>query len=40
MILFMAALSSIPKDILEVAVLESATPIQIFFHIFIKFRYR
>lgn len=37
MILFMAALSSIPKDILEVAVLESATPIQIFFHI--KLRY-
>ncbi|MGN0376279.1 MAG: carbohydrate ABC transporter permease, partial [Suilimivivens sp.] len=27
MILFMAALSSIPKDILEVAVLESATPL-------------
>ncbi len=37
MILFMAALSSIPKDILEVAVLESATPVQIFFHI--KLRY-
>lgn len=37
MILFMSALSSIPKDILEVAVLESATPIQIFFHI--KLRY-
>ena len=37
MILFMAALSSIPKDILEVAVLESATPFQIFFHI--KLRY-
>lgn len=37
MILFMAALSSIPKDILEVAILESATPIQIFFHI--KLRY-
>ncbi len=33
MILFMAALSSIPKDILEVAVLESATPVQIFWHI-------
>ncbi len=37
MILFMAALASIPKDILEVAKLESATPIQTFFHI--KLRY-
>lgn len=37
MILFMAALSSIPKDILEVAVLESASPFQIFLHI--KLRY-
>ena len=37
MILFMAALSSIPKDILEVAVLESAGPFQIFWHI--KLRY-
>ena len=37
MILFMSALSSIPKDILEVAVLESATPTQIFWHI--KLRY-
>lgn len=37
MILFMAALSSIPKDILEVAVLESARPRQIFIHI--KLRY-
>lgn len=37
MILFMSALSSIPKDILEVAVLESATPMQIFWHI--KLRY-
>lgn len=37
MILFMAALSSIPKDILEVAVLESATPFQIFWNI--KLRY-
>jgi multiple sugar transport system permease protein len=37
MILFMAALSSIPKDILDVAVLESATPVQVFFHI--KLRY-
>lgn len=37
MILFMAALSSIPKDIIEVAVLESAKPNQIFMHI--KLRY-
>ncbi|MDO4303822.1 MAG: sugar ABC transporter permease [Bacillota bacterium] len=37
MILFMSALSSIPKDILEVAVLESASPFQIFWHI--KLRY-
>lgn len=37
MILFMAALSSIPKDIIEVAVLESARPFQIFRHI--KLRY-
>ncbi len=37
MILFMAALASIPKDILEVARLESATPLQTFF--FIKLRY-
>lgn len=37
MILFMAALASIPKDILEVAKLESATPFQTFFHI--KLRY-
>ena len=37
MILFMAALSSIPKEILEVARLESATPFQIFFNI--KLRY-
>lgn len=37
MILFMAALSSISKDILEVAILESATPFQIFWHI--KLRY-
>ena len=37
MILFMAALSSIPKDILEVARLESATPFQTFF--LIKLRY-
>ncbi len=37
MILFMAALGSIPKDILEVAKLESATPLQTFFYI--KLRY-
>lgn len=37
MILFMAALASIPKDILEVARLESATPLQTFFYI--KLRY-
>ncbi len=37
MILFMAALASIPKDILEVARLESATPVQTFFYI--KLRY-
>ena len=37
MILFMAALSSIPKDILEVARLESATPLQIFRYIKIRY---
>lgn len=37
MILFMAALSSIPKDILEVAVLESAKPWQIFIHIKVRY---
>ncbi len=37
MILFMAALASIPKDIIEVARLESASPWQIFIHI--KLRY-
>lgn len=37
MILFMSALSSIPKDILEVARLESATPLQIFFYIKIRY---
>ena len=37
MILFMAALSSIPKDILDVAVLESASPRQIFWHIKIRY---
>ena len=37
MILFMAALASIPKDILEVAELESATPLQTFFYIKIRY---
>jgi multiple sugar transport system permease protein len=37
MILFMAALSSVPKDILEVARLESATPLQTFFYIKIRY---
>ncbi len=37
MILFMAALASIPKDILEVAKLESATPMQTFFYIKIRY---
>jgi len=37
MILFMAALASVPKDILEVARLESASPLQIF--CYIKIRY-
>lgn len=37
MILFMAALSSIPKDILEVARLESATALQTFFYIKIRY---
>ena len=37
MILFMAALSSIPKDILEVARLESASPLQTFFYIKIRY---
>lgn len=37
MILFMAALASIPKDILEVARLESAKPLQTFFYIKIRY---
>lgn len=37
MILFMSALASIPKDILEVARLESATPLQTFFYIKIRY---
>ncbi|MCM1540068.1 MAG: sugar ABC transporter permease [Blautia sp.] len=37
MILFMAALASIPRDILEVADLESATPLQTFFYIKIRY---
>ncbi len=37
MILFMAALNNIPKDILEVATLESAKPLQTFFYIKIRY---
>lgn len=37
MILFMAALASVPQDILEVARLESATPLQTFFYIKIRY---
>ncbi len=37
MILFMAALASIPKDILEVARLESATPLQTFFYVKVRY---
>lgn len=37
MILFMSALASIPKDILEVARLESATPLQTFFYIKVRY---
>ena len=37
MILFMAALAAIPKEILEVAVLESASPFQIFRYIKIRY---
>lgn len=37
MILFLAALSAIPKEILEVAVLESASPFQIFWHIKVRY---
>ncbi len=37
MILFMSALSSIPKDILEVARLESANSVQTFFYIKIRY---
>lgn len=37
MILFMAALASIPKDILEVARLESASKLQTFFYIKIRY---
>ncbi|MDR0963082.1 MAG: sugar ABC transporter permease [Clostridium sp.] len=37
MILFMAALASIPKDVLEVAKLESANPFQVFFGIKIRY---
>ncbi len=37
MILFLAALESVPKDIIEVATLESANSWQIFFHIKLKY---
>ncbi len=37
MILFMSALSSVPQDLIEVASLEGANPLQVFFHI--KMRY-
>ncbi|MCL2254572.1 MAG: sugar ABC transporter permease [Lachnospiraceae bacterium] len=37
MILFMAALSSIPKEIIEVAQMESAKPFQIFWYIKIRY---
>lgn len=37
MILFMSALSSIPRDIIEVAEMESASPWQIFIHIKIRY---
>lgn len=37
MILFMAAISSIPKDLLEVAILESASAWRIFIHIKIRY---
>lgn len=37
MILFLAALESIPRDILEVATLDSANPFQIFFKIKIRY---
>ena len=37
MILFMAALNNIPKELLEVAQLESAKPIQTFFYIKIRY---
>lgn len=37
MILFLAALESVPKDIIEVAVMESANAWQIFYHIKLKY---
>lgn len=37
MILFMAALASVPNEVLEVARLESATPLQTFFYIKIRY---
>jgi multiple sugar transport system permease protein len=37
MILFMAALASIPKDLLEVAALESASKFQVFWYIKVRY---
>ncbi len=37
MILFMAALASIPKELLEVASLENATKLQVFWHIKVRY---
>ncbi len=37
MILFMSALGSIPKELLEVASLENASPLQVFWHIKIRY---
>lgn len=37
MILFLAALESVPKDVIEVALLDSANPFQIFFKIKIRY---
>ena len=37
MILFMAALASIPRDLLEVASLESATRLQVFWYVKVRF---
>ena len=37
MILFMAALASIPKELVEVAMLENATKFQVFWHVKVRF---